>query len=269
MPIRFPPDSWLRRRSFSASSALACVALLVAGCGGGTSSDAGSPPVIPGPPVDGPAWPGFARDAQHAAQSAIATQDLNRIAWSTTLDLAPQHSAGGALLIHYGSPVVTSHNTVVVPVKTGAGGGFRIEARSGTNGGLIWSDRQRLRAAAAQLGAELQPGAQRRESPLRARRGRQAADQAGRRRGQRHAADERLLRCERVRRQCRRIRCQRLHQHADHGRCPGQRLLRFHRQRRPTRPALPAASPASAPTAPAAGSLPPALPATWRSPRWR
>jgi hypothetical protein len=28
---------------------------------------------------------------------------------------------------------------VVVPVKTGAGGGFRIEARSGTNGGLSWS----------------------------------------------------------------------------------------------------------------------------------
>jgi hypothetical protein len=136
--IRFTPDSW-PRRPLPASRALACVALLVAGCGGGSSSDAGSPPVVPGPPVDGPAWPGFAHDAQHAAQSASATQDLNRIAWSTALDLAPQHSAGGALLIHYGSPVVTSHNTVVVPVKTGAGGGFRIEARSGTNGGLSWS----------------------------------------------------------------------------------------------------------------------------------
>jgi hypothetical protein len=136
--IRFTPDSW-PRRPLPASRALACVALLVAGCGGGSSGDAGSPPVVPGAPVDGPAWPGFAHDAQHAAQSASATQDLNRIAWSTALDLAPQHSAGGALLIHYGSPVVTSHNTVVVPVKTGAGGGFRIEARSGTNGGLSWS----------------------------------------------------------------------------------------------------------------------------------
>ena len=47
---------------------------------------------FPAPPVDGPAWLGFARDAQHAAQSAIATQDLNRIAWSTPLDLAPQHT---------------------------------------------------------------------------------------------------------------------------------------------------------------------------------
>jgi hypothetical protein len=136
MPIRFALRFSLCRRSFSASLLLACGALF-AGCGGG-GSDAGGPPVLPGPPVDGPAWPGFARDAQHTAQSAIATQDLNRIAWSTPLDLAPQHSAGGALLIHYGSPVVTSHNTVVVPVKTDAGGAFRIEARSGTNGGLIW-----------------------------------------------------------------------------------------------------------------------------------
>ena len=128
-----------RRRSFAASLLLACGAVVVAACGGGGGSDAGGAAVIPGPPIDGPAWPGFARDSQHAAQSAIATQDLSRIAWSTPLDLAPQRSAGGALLIHYGSPVVTSHNTVVVPVKTGAGGGFRIETRSGTNGGLIWS----------------------------------------------------------------------------------------------------------------------------------
>jgi hypothetical protein len=142
MVIHSPLVSWLRRRLRAASVPLACAALAVAGCGGGGGGggggDAGGPPVIPGPPVDGPAWTGFARDAQHTAASAIATQDLNRIAWSTPLDLAPQHSAGGALLIHYGSPVVTSHNTVVVPVKTGAGGGFRFEARSGTNGGLIW-----------------------------------------------------------------------------------------------------------------------------------
>ena len=43
------------------------------------------------------------------------------------------------MLIHYGSPVVTAMNTVIVPVKTGATGGFRIEARAGGNGVLIWS----------------------------------------------------------------------------------------------------------------------------------
>ena len=93
----------------------------------------------PGAPVDGPAWRGFASDPQHGADSAIASQDLNRISWSAPLDLAPQRRSDGALLIHYGSPVITSHNTVVLPVKTGAAGGFGIEARSGTNGGLIWS----------------------------------------------------------------------------------------------------------------------------------
>ena len=94
---------------------------------------------MPAPGVDGPAWWSYGRDGQHAAQAAIATQDLNRISWTTPVDLVPPRQANGTLLIHYGSPVVTSHNTVVVPVKTGVGGGFRVEARSGGNGGLFWS----------------------------------------------------------------------------------------------------------------------------------
>ena len=87
----------------------------------------------------GPAWWGFGRDAQHSALGAIATQNLNRIAWTTPMDLAPQVQTSGALLIHYGSPVVTSMNTVIVPVKTLAAGGFRFEARAGGNGVTIWS----------------------------------------------------------------------------------------------------------------------------------
>ena len=165
MITRTTPVSWPRPRSFAASLLLGCVAL-----GSPLAAAAVAMPAVrrsfPAPPVDGPAWPGFARDPQHAAQSAIATQDLNRIAWSTPVDLAPQRGAGGALLIHYGSPVVTSHNTVVVPVKTGAGGGFRVEARSGANGGADLVVGQRLRAAAAQLGAELQPRARRRGNRL-------------------------------------------------------------------------------------------------------
>ncbi|HEY4958552.1 MAG TPA: hypothetical protein VII31_12120, partial [Caldimonas sp.] len=132
-------SSSARRVFLESLLAVAGVAAL-ASCGGG-GGDAGTsgPTVPPGAPVDGPAWRGFASDPQHGARSAIATQDLNRISWSTPLDLAPQHRADGALLIHYGSPVITSHNTVVLPVKTGATSGFRFEARSGTNGGLIWS----------------------------------------------------------------------------------------------------------------------------------
>jgi hypothetical protein len=33
---------------------------------------------------------------------------------------------------------VTTSNTVVIPVKTGASGGFRVEARNGANGALVW-----------------------------------------------------------------------------------------------------------------------------------
>jgi len=94
---------------------------------------------IPDPGVDGPAWWQYGRDAQHAAQSQIATQSLNRISWSTPVDLVPPRQAGGELLVHYGSPAITSHNTVVVPEKTQLAGGFRLEGRSGGNGGLIWS----------------------------------------------------------------------------------------------------------------------------------
>ncbi|HEV7578063.1 MAG TPA: hypothetical protein VGO85_18690 [Caldimonas sp.] len=130
-----------RRRLVPLFLFASCIAML-AGCGGGGAGGGtvpSGPQVGPAPGVDGPAWPGFARDAQHTALGAIATQDLNRVSWSTPLDLAPPYRADGTLLVHYGSPVVTSHNTVVVPVKTGAAGGFRIEARSGGNGGVIWS----------------------------------------------------------------------------------------------------------------------------------
>ena len=131
-----------RRRPWLVAAA-ACIAML-ASCGGGGGGSAdpivgSGPQVPPGPPVDGPAWRAFAGDAQHTANAAIATQDLNRITWSTPLDLAPPYSGDGELLIHYGSPVVTSHNAVLLPLKTGAAGGFRIEARAGSNGGLIWS----------------------------------------------------------------------------------------------------------------------------------
>ncbi len=139
-PRSAPTPAMSSRRMAPSWVVLCCMAALVScGGGGGGGGAPGAPQLPPAAAVDGPAWWSFGRDAQHAANGAVATQDLNRISWSTPLDLAPPVRANGALLIHYGSPVVTSHNTVVLAVKTGAGGGFRIEARSGGNGGLIWS----------------------------------------------------------------------------------------------------------------------------------
>jgi len=60
-----------------------------------------------------------------------------RIRWQTPVDLQPQDS-GGELLIHYGSPVVTAANTVIVPVKVTRGGVYRVEAHSGADGTLQW-----------------------------------------------------------------------------------------------------------------------------------
>jgi hypothetical protein len=84
-------------------------------------------------------WNGYAHDSEHTARSQTASQGLSRIHWQTPVDLNPQYS-GSDLLIHYGSPLVTAANTIIVPVKTGANGGFRVDAHNGNNNGaLLWS----------------------------------------------------------------------------------------------------------------------------------
>ena len=76
--------------------------------------------------------------AQHTARAPGESQALRQIHWQTPVDLSPQYS-GSSLLVHYGSPLVTAGNTLIVPVKTGETGGFRVEARAATDGSLQWS----------------------------------------------------------------------------------------------------------------------------------
>jgi hypothetical protein len=83
------------------------------------------------------AWPGYADGPQHQALSKYPSQFPKTIIWSTSVDLEST-AEFGYLNVHYGSPVITSANTVVVPVKTGKSGGFRMEGHKGTNGALIW-----------------------------------------------------------------------------------------------------------------------------------
>lgn len=83
-------------------------------------------------------WGNHGGNPQHTALAPVASQPLRSIVWQTPVDLNPQYS-GEYLLIHYGSPLVTQANTVLVPVKTGASDGFRVEAHNGANGALMWS----------------------------------------------------------------------------------------------------------------------------------
>jgi len=61
------------------------------------------------------------------------------------VDLAPPQ---GEIFIHYGSPLVTQANTVIVPVKTGANS-FRIEAHNGATGARIWTHKTGYQAPSA------------------------------------------------------------------------------------------------------------------------
>ena len=90
-------------------------------------------------------WATHAHDAQHTAVSSVASQPLNTIHWHVPVDLDPPT---GEIFIHYGSPLVTAANTVIVPVKTGANS-FRVEAHNGTTGSLLWTQKTGYQAPSA------------------------------------------------------------------------------------------------------------------------
>ncbi len=132
-------------RALSTAAVLVAACLLMNACGDSGSGDGASAPLPPPPApppvstVDGPAWWNFGRDSQHSAQSDIATQSLLRVVWQTPVDLVPPYRPNNVLPIHYGSPVISRRDTVLVPVKLNRDGGFRVEARAGANGVLLWS----------------------------------------------------------------------------------------------------------------------------------
>jgi hypothetical protein len=86
-----------------------------------------------------PDWPGYGRDPQHSGIATVAGQRPLHVRWSTPVDLAPQYT-GETLYIHYGSPLITRRNTVIVTVKVGATDGFRLEGHRGDTGALVWTE---------------------------------------------------------------------------------------------------------------------------------
>jgi hypothetical protein len=83
-------------------------------------------------------WPTFGHGPEHQGLSSNAAQNLVSIKWQTPVDLNPQYS-GSVLYAHYGCPLSTARNTIVLPVKTGATDGFKVEGRRGSNGNLMWT----------------------------------------------------------------------------------------------------------------------------------
>lgn len=82
------------------------------------------------------AWLTHSHDEQHSALSTVGSQALSAIRWHVPVDL---HPPTGEIFIHYGSPLVTAANTVIVPVKTGKNG-FRVEAHNGATGKRLWME---------------------------------------------------------------------------------------------------------------------------------
>ncbi len=80
-------------------------------------------------------WPTHSHDAQHTGISSAGSQPFTKIHWHTPVDL---DVPSGEILVHYGSPLVTPANTVIIPIKT-TSNAFKIGARNGTTGLHLWS----------------------------------------------------------------------------------------------------------------------------------
>ena len=92
--------------------------------------------------ADGPGaaveWAGFAGNAQHTAVAREPPQPFQPDPLEGEGRPGPA-SDTGELPIHYGSPMITAANTVLVPTRVSAKAGFRVVAYSGASGVRRWS----------------------------------------------------------------------------------------------------------------------------------
>lgn len=79
-------------------------------------------------------WSSYGHDAQHSGVSSVAAQSFNRVKWTTPVDVDLQNTSG-ELFVHYGSPLVTAANTVIVPVRASSTTNtYRLDVFSGASG---------------------------------------------------------------------------------------------------------------------------------------
>ena len=82
-------------------------------------------------------WSGYGHDPQHTANSATSAQPLNNIHWSTPVDVN-NVGTSGPIYVHYGAPLITAANTVIVP-QTQSSGGYEMRAYNGSTGALVYT----------------------------------------------------------------------------------------------------------------------------------
>jgi hypothetical protein len=75
----------------------------------------------------------FAGDAQHTSLYGAPAQSLNQLHWSTSINLS---NAGD--FAHYGAPLITASNTVLLPVKRSSTG-FQVSVFEGATGRLKYT----------------------------------------------------------------------------------------------------------------------------------
>ncbi|HUB78984.1 MAG TPA: hypothetical protein VMB03_09325 [Bryobacteraceae bacterium] len=81
-------------------------------------------------------WSSYGHGPQHTGLSTIGSQRLEQVKWSAPVDLVNQ-SGGGPLFIHYGTPIVTAANTVLIPERTNSTNTYQVEAFD--NGSLLYA----------------------------------------------------------------------------------------------------------------------------------
>jgi hypothetical protein len=129
-------SGWLPRSRNLSAGAVAAFGLALVSLSGpasiaqaSNSATGGSAPAVE--------WAGYAGNAQHTAIARTQPQPFDRIRWKVKVDLSQANPK--FLPIHYGSPMITTANTILVPTTVSAKAGFRIVAYSGTNGARRWS----------------------------------------------------------------------------------------------------------------------------------
>jgi hypothetical protein len=84
-------------------------------------------------------WNQLNGNAQHTGVSSATAQPLDQVLWSVPLDLEPWGS------VHYGDPIFTSGNTVIVPIKVTWSAqnqnaqNFFIEGLNSVTGQVLWT----------------------------------------------------------------------------------------------------------------------------------